>query len=268
MTTELWDILNDPLTTHNVSRMFRIGTEDLHESAFAVYSAIGGYSVSKLLVPSITHTDLADSITLSQHLSIDVKELTHTPVDQATELRYEEAIHQAQTDSFSSKTKAAINRIKWDDELLEFEKEELIEGVIRRELKISRPTPTERDDLLVVAHNHPILPFARWPLKKLLVPSNDDVEISQSSFIHNPNMFEAIIASDTQKQGMLLYAPDKNAEQQPHLYNVNKVATCDDAMVKLRQLGYRALVVALAEDGHPLAEEQQKVEDFMAPPGE
>jgi len=257
----LWSILNDQRTADNVRDRFWIGTKEYHESAFAVYREVGGYVVSRLLVPHNISIDVLDEQQLHGHVGIDAQPLTHILPSSDATLKYDLAIEDADESAFSERTKQALERLEADPDINGIRKHRLRTTIIGRELKIRQPKPAPRDDLVLQVHNHPLLPF-QYENIGVLAPSLSDLVCCEELFRANPSLVEAIVMADGHDQAMLLYAADPQKDlRSTDIYKDSDYSIgVDEAF--LNSLGYKAVILSLGRNGRPKRDQRQKVIKF------
>jgi hypothetical protein len=268
MSYELWDILNDRKTRENITTMYDVGIEECRESAFAVYKKeMGSIAVSDLLLPHIASTDILQPGTIRAHTSVDTSPLTmiHPEIDDL--IAYDLTTRNAMDDhgSLSEKTRRTIANIKNSD-LDTDEQTRLIEAVVKKELKQPEPHAIWREDVALLAHNHPIVPFDpkySKDMNRLLAPSDADLEVSAVLEIGNPGIVSMIIGARHDEYGALLYRPEPGTN--PNLYAYSKETILKhgiSTVESLRTVGYRAVSLALTPKGRPLKDEREKLGSF------
>jgi hypothetical protein len=262
MSVELWKILNDLRTANNVREMYRFGTEEYRETAFAVYRFLGGYAVSELLVPQIASTDLLDELRDGLHTGIDTEPLTHHTVDDNTIWLYDKELYEADEAIFSDATRQIIERINAEPHLDEASRNAMKEAIISRELKLAKPSPGARQDLLLLAHNHPLIPYALEKVD-ILSPSQQDVRHTERLLQKNPGIIEAIVMSDTENQAMFLYAGNpQRSDRQPQRYSGTEARDSKRAIALLNKAGYLAITFPLTKNGRPRRNQRETIESF------
>lgn len=270
MTYGLWEILNDRKTRENITTMYDIGIEECRESAFAIYRGkLGRYTVSELLVPHVVSTDILHPGTIRAHTSVDTSPLTmiHPEIDDM--IAYDLTTRNAMSNqsSLSEKTQRTISNIKSSD-LDSDEQMRLIETIIKREIKEPEPQPEWRNDVTLLAHNHPIVPFDpkySRDMNRLLAPSGADLEVSHALEAENAGIVSMIVGAREDEYAALLYRP--KLESTPNLYAYNKEAILKQgtsAVDSLRAVGYHAITLTLTSKGRPRKDEKELVETFNA----
>lgn len=264
MITPLVEVLFDPKTADNTQRMFEIGTERMHESAFAVHKKDETFEISDLYVPEIEKTDVLDPETLIQHTTIDFSSLivVSLPSEQQ-KVDFEIKIIDASKDlcTLSERTQKGINTIRALFDYTEEEKETLVRKLIAKELKHQEPTIVYRDDIIFESHNHPLTHDNYFPsLDNLLIPSNYDVENWANLQKINPALISQIVASTKKEQGAILVA--RNPKKLQITSNYWEAETWTQTLQTIRDIGFMSIFIDLRPNGLPKNRQIEKIQRF------
>ncbi len=261
----LWDTLNHPEVAANVQHMITIGTEEYHESAFAVYHTVGGIVVSEVVEPVIREMDVLDPYTVERHTQINTLPLTHQILENQ---RYYFHFDEVADAPLGKSARLTVDKILANGELQETEKQNLIQTVIDRDLKqTSTDEYVLRTDLLMVVHNHPQFPTEISGISKLLVPSAEDLWCHERLRAANPAAVEAIVASDATNHGLLLYTNDSadatlGIEYYDHV--LHEVDNEKRRRAALRAAGFKWAIIKLQDSGQPAAGQLEVLQSFVA----
>lgn len=274
---EIESILNMPKVTNHVRRMFRIGTVKMQESGFAVYERPKGFYASKLLIPSVTELSI-DSPNIGNQLSTfdasslvtrqekgkeDVPGLLQSMIEGETEDEYYERLYPV----LSDKAQAKIDRIQAHPDLDEEHKKSLILEIRVRDADKSNEANGKgrlRNDVVLLAHNHPIDPAVHENIDSITRPSPQDLDAFTETHRYNPRHIEAIVGSDKVRHRMLLLGSKAGVDVQPEHYAGR--ADIDTHMQRTLEIladsGFVACLINLQANGVPEVESHRQIHEF------
>lgn len=208
---ELHEILHEPKLAENVERMYEVGHVLCHESGFAVYGDSQTRQVSDLLLPEDIDqygSSIDSPKLLRRSTSIDLHplvrkqktfdNLTDDEINQTDMDELEKLLEESEAHELSEKARLAIEKISADTNLEGFEKEDLIRSVKEKDRRnINGITDTNiRDDILLLAHNHPRMPhLVDIHIDHLIKPSPADLNMHDFITTESKSMVDLIVAT-------------------------------------------------------------------------
>lgn len=222
----LCDILDNPKTKSHIRAMYRIVTVGLHESAFAVYNAGETedgkqFVVSDLAVPEIGPGDFFEVARRSRRLSTDdVYPLIRYPDDEIAvrnaalgqPTRYGEYVL-SPYEHLDPKIQTRVERIMGNLSYSLGERVHTANQLIHSAESRLEANRCTRDDIELVAHNHPQLPTIHRRPEHLVQPSLTDITTHLELKRYNPSHVEMVVGSDRENHAALLYKALVDAPQ-------------------------------------------------------
>lgn len=226
---QIWDILHLPQVTANIRHMYKASYDLRQETAFAVYDNNDRYQVSDLLVPTVSQEiDSQERFSVKMTPLIrkeiaSVDDLTRDELREADEtgLRYDLAMQWANASAEYRPDEATMQKIAAildSNELDEEAKKDLVEEIVERQVdKLVNPRLNVRSDIALLAHNHPM--HGRFDYIHSYEPSPSDLHLYAHVCEGSPQHLEAIVASNSRRHGLLLFAASSQATDKVGIAN-------------------------------------------------
>lgn len=269
----LRDVLTDPQTTEHFGEMLHVATVEQRESCFAVYETAGTYAVSQLVHAELGGVSL-DTVqgdhTQVSPLSLVRKRLTYDTIDDSdriTDETYGIKVHNDEASSaiyaqhireqehtLSESAQRAIANIEADIDLPARNKQDLITSVIAKDMRTAQKVQSGgeelfRDDVVLLAHNHPTLHYDVLT-GSIITPSMEDLATYEILRKYSPRLIEAIVASNGIKdRALLLYSGGHQDRQISRFASGPEFHTVEQNVRFLQQAGYVATALSLRADG-------------------
>jgi len=251
-TTKKLDILStldDTNVKKHFKEMFRIGTINLHESAFAVYNQSGKPKVSDLIFPEITDFDLSSEESIKQHNSITISRLIRNPTYIESPM-YD--VKDYMGSGISEAVRKTIEYISNNPYLENDEKKNNIADILINEHNNRLGISKYRSDIDFIFHNHPQNPGMITDPYNILLPSLEDLDSYSENLKSNPDLIEGIVASNGQEHKLILYKAKSISEIKPGQYETMLSEGNKSTRRKLGILaicGYNNIILGLNKNG-------------------
>jgi len=218
------DILHDDKVKDNVQRMYEIGTKHYHESAFAVYDdPDDGEVVSDLLVPELQETEFEAAAL--EHSSVDMAPLLYRDLDEDDPDRPKIPDFLPDTEMFDyshldDMTRSRLEKILNSPKLNDKQKEDAVNRIVSSKYDEELGYYSFREDIALIAHNHPQSPHLQSSPRNLVRPSPTDMHTFERTKKYGitPTLVSAIVASDGTDHRMILIGSKAGMDQNPYGY--------------------------------------------------
>lgn len=270
---ELLDVLRDETVREHMVRMFEIGTVDLHESAFAVYSeGDKNFAVSDLLVPdpSAVSAGGLDAVRLESS-SVNVDELIKRDLKKPNSLPIEDILdftNGMELDRLSPEAASKINAVITNPDVERDAKQRMVERIAELDLGVDY-AQNQRDDIFLVAHNHPQPSGYRHGYEvtlhvdTILQPSSADIKMTAELAVDNPKLVEMIVAASDKERKAILYKLKNGRVPDVGRYGAEAASGSHKDMIgRLATSGFDHVIIDLSKQGKLTAPNQNRIRRF------